>query len=350
MEELKQEKKTNKKEHKKIKMKPAAVMGLIAVIAVAVIGIGIGVLVHYADKQESEVEIGLNQANLKPEDATVSVSTVVTTIEILFEDTAIPVGTTLQVTAIVSPEDTEHALVWSSSNESVFTVSEDGVVTIIGTGTAALTATIGDVSDAVAIEGIAKVTSGSINQYPVYTGGSKISGSENNGSSDNPDNAGGLPESGSAGTDTPQGSSGQGTGNDGNGNSGADGGSGGSNGAGENGTESGNGESSTDITGTLIENGFSQVLSNVYVCQDESTYYGQIVTQPNVTIIYIKQRNDVFDSRIRSVLASLLPEEYQQVWNNYLSAGTDRTFTAEGRRVRIVVASGGGHSQIVIYN
>ena len=42
--------------------------------------------------------------------------------------------------------------------------------------------------------------------------------------------------------------------------------------------------------------------------------------------------------------------EYGQVWSNYLSANTDRTFTAEGRRVRIVVAPNGGHSQIVIYN
>ncbi len=39
------------------------------------------------------------------------------------------------------------------------------------------------------------------------------------------------------------------------------------------------------------------------------------------------------------------------IWNNYLSASTtDRTFTVDGRMVRIVVATGGGHSQIVIYN
>ena len=65
---------------------------------------------------------------------------------------------------------------------------------------------------------------------------------------------------------------------------------------------------------------------------------------------YIKQRNGTFDSRINNVLAQLLPEEHNQVWSNYLSAATDRTFTAEGRRVRIVAATGGGHSQIVIYN
>lgn len=96
--------------------------------------------------------------------------------------------------------------------------------------------------------------------------------------------------------------------------------------------------------------GFTQRYSNVYVCEENDTYYGEIITQPNVTIIYIKQRSGTFDSRIQTVLARLLPDEYGQVWSNYLSANTDRTFTAEGRRVRIVVAPNGGHSQIVIYN
>ena len=45
------------------------------------------------------------------------------------------------------------------------------------------------------------------------------------------------------------------------------------------------------------------------------TYYGEIITQPNVTIIYIKQRSGTFDSRIQTVLARLLPDEYGQVWS-----------------------------------
>ena len=90
--------------------------------------------------------------------------------------------------------------------------------------------------------------------------------------------------------------------------------------------------------------------SNVYVYTEAGTYYGEIIIQSNVSIIYIKQRSSGFDTRIKGVLAELLPDSYNQVWNNYLSATSDRTFTVEGRRVRIVTASGGGHSQIVIYN
>lgn len=91
-------------------------------------------------------------------------------------------------------------------------------------------------------------------------------------------------------------------------------------------------------------------MSNVYVYKDKDTYQGEIITQPNVTIIYIMKRSEEFDGKVKEVLARLLPDEYGQVWNNYVTASSDRTFTVEDRMVRIVVASNGGHSQIVIYN
>lgn len=310
---IEQKKKSN------VKIKPVPVI-IAAVIVAAIVGVGVYALVRGAVKDEGEnVQINLNQATLKPENATAKAPDTATTVEILLENTAIPVGTTIQVTALVTPEDTTNALSWSSSNSSVFTVSVDGTVTITGTGTAALTATIGTVSDAVVIEGIETVTSGSVNKYPVYTGGSMSSTGESGSGSD----------SGSAGGNS----------------SGSDSGS-----TGGNSSDSSQGYESTEIGSVLPSIGFTQTMPNVYVCQENNTYYGEIITQPNVTICYIKQRSDGFDSKIISVLKELLPTEYNQVWSNYLSAATDRTFTAEGRRIRIVTASGGGHSQIVIYN
>ena len=88
----------------------------------------------------------------------------------------------------------------------------------------------------------------------------------------------------------------------------------------------------------------------IYAKLQMNNYYGDIITQSNVTIIYIKKRNSEFDSRINNVIENLIPGNSQMIWNNYLSASTDRTFTVDGRMVRIVVATGGGHSQIVIYN
>lgn len=88
----------------------------------------------------------------------------------------------------------------------------------------------------------------------------------------------------------------------------------------------------------------------MFVYTENGTYYGEIITEPNVVIIYIKQRTDEFDSKIKAVLSRLFEYESGQVWNNYVSATSDRTFTVENRMVRIVTSKGGGHSQIVIYN
>ena len=110
------------------------------------------------------------------------------------------------------------------------------------------------------------------------------------------------------------------------------------------------GVTSGEIAGYLPGLGFSQRMSNVYVCEENGTYYGEIITQPSVTIVYIKQRSATFDSMIQSTLSTLLPTGGTQVWNNYVSSSSDRTFTVDGRRVRIVTALNGGHSQIVIYN
>ncbi|MDO5402019.1 MAG: Ig-like domain-containing protein [Eubacteriales bacterium] len=344
----------------KLRIKPVpAIIAL--VIALAAAGTGIYAAIHNTEKKQKEnVQVNLNQISLKPENETSQVSNAVTTVEILLENTAIPVGTTIQVTALVTPQDTNNALKWGSSNQSVFTVSEAGEVTITGTGTAALTATIGTVSDAVAIEGIATVTSGSVNKYPVYTEGEK----KTTGGAGNGDLQAGIGNGektslgGSTDTDSNKWNT-ENTGiNDNTGNTGTaedtdigentDGGSQNPDTNGSLGTSQG--AASTDIGASLPSYGFNQTMSNVYVCQENDTYYGEIITQPNVTICYIKQRSSEFDSKITGVLKELLPEEYNQVWSNYVSAATDRTFTAEGRRIRIVTAAGGGHSQIVIYN
>ena len=102
-----------------------------------------------------------------------------TDVEILFENKAVPVGTSLKVTAIVTPDDDDKSIVWTSSNTDVFTVDKDGVITVTGSGTATLTATVGSVSDAIVIEGIRNVAAGSDNGFSVYThtAGSISSGS-----------------------------------------------------------------------------------------------------------------------------------------------------------------------------
>lgn len=383
---------------------PGVVGGVVIILTVA--SIVSGSIQQKKEKESNAASVSVDRIKLKDDSAQAQqMSNTETEVEIEFEDCAVPVGTQLKMTALVVPENTDQALIWSSSNSSVAEIDKDGILTVKAVGTTVVTATVGTVSDSVVIEGIENVAQGSKNNLPVYTGTTLAknsafgSGSASGSTSSGGTSAGSGSDSGSTGTGVGQaggswtgsGSSGSGSydggsgdsdsdggddsgstdsgsgssGGSSNGGSGTTGGSSGSN-SGNNddsstnggnssnnsnsGSNTGNGDNSGSISDGLSGIGFTQRYSNVYVCEENDTYYGEIITQPNVTIIYIKQRSGTFDSRIQTVLARLLPDEYGQVWSNYLSANTDRTFTAEGRRVRIVVAPNGGHSQIVIYN
>ena len=383
---------------------PGVVGGVVIILTVA--SIVSGSIQQKKEKESNAASVSVDRIKLKDDSAQAQqMSNTETEVEIEFEDCAVPVGTQLKMTALVVPENTDQALIWSSSNSSVAEIDKDGILTVKAVGTTVVTATVGTVSDSVVSEGIENVAQGSKNNLPVYTGttlaknSASGSGSASGSTSSGGTSAGSGSDSGSTGTGggqaggswTGSGSSGSGSydggsgdsdsdggddsgstdsgsgssGGSSNGGSGTTGGSSGSN-SGNNdgsstnggnssnnsnsGSNTGNGDNSGSISDGLSGIGFTQRYSNVYVCEENDTYYGEIITQPNVTIIYIKQRSGTFDSRIQTVLARLLPDEYGQVWSNYLSANTDRTFTAEGRRVRIVVAPNGGHSQIVIYN
>lgn len=184
--------------------------------------------------------------------------------------------------------------------------------------------------------------------YEGNSGGNSSSGTGNNGSGSN-----------SSGN----GSSNANTGNTGNsGNQGSNSNSGGNSSEGstgivDNGSSSnlnpsgGNGGLDSSSVGAILPGqGFSQVTSNVYSYEKDGQYYGEVVTQPNVTIIYIKQRSRDFDSHVQSVIASMIPDNPSTVWNTYVTANRDKTFVVDNKKVRVVAASNGGHSQIVIYN
>ena len=378
---------------------PGTVGGVVIILTVA--SIVSGSIQQKKDKESNAASVSVDRIKLKDDSVQAQqMSNTETEVEIEFEDCAVPVGTQLKMTALVVPENTDQALIWSSSDSSVAEIDKDGILTVKAVGTTVVTATVGTVSDSVVIEGIENVAQGSKNNLPVYTGttlaknNASGSGSASGSTPSGGTSAGSGSDSGSTGTGggqaggswTGSGSSGSGSYDGGSGDSDSDGGddsgstdsgsgnsdgnsasnsnsgnssANGSNNNGGNsnssnnsnsGSNTGNGDNSGSISDGLSGIGFTQRYSNVYVCEENDTYYGEIITQPNVTIIYIKQRSGTFDSRIQTVLARLLPDEYGQVWSNYLSANTDRTFTAEGRRVRIVVAPNGGHSQIVIYN
>ena len=317
------------------------------------------------EKESNAASVSVDRIKLKDDSAQAQqMSNTETEVEIEFEDCAVPVGTQLKMTALVVPENTDQALIWSSSDSSVAEIDKDGILTVKAVGTTVVTATVGTVSDSVVIEGIENVAQGSKNNLPVYTGttlaknSASGSGSASGSTSSGGTSAGSGSDSGSTGTGVGQaggswtgsGSSGSGSYDGGSGDSDSDGGddsgstdsgsgsSGGSSNSGSgttggssgsnsgnndgsstnggnssnnsnSGSNTGNGDNSSSISDGLSGIGFTQRYSNVYVCEENDTYYGEIITQPNVTIIYIKQRSGTFDSRIQTVLARLLPDE-----------------------------------------
>ena len=69
----------------------------------------------------------------------------VTGVSITEEDQSLKVGDTLQLTAVVTPEDaTNKDIVWESDNLDVATVDENGLVTALSSGTANITVTTED--------------------------------------------------------------------------------------------------------------------------------------------------------------------------------------------------------------
>ena len=351
----------------KLKIKPIWI-GVAAVALTAAIVLIIVAVTGSSDKDTEKVNVNLNNVDLNNGAGGASVGNKEkTTVEIQMTDSAVLVGKRFKMVAVVTPANTEQALVWSVSDDNILEVTNDGVVIVKAVGTATVSATVGDVTDAVIIEGIAQIEDGSKNKFPIYTladnavsgdestgsnGGNGSAGSSNSGSIGSNEGSGSS-NSGSTGSNGGSGSSNsESTGsNEGSGssNSGSIGSNEGSGSAGSSNSGS-TGSNSESIGGQLPDMGFDQTYSNVYVCNENGTYCGEIITQPDVTIIYIKERSDAFDSKIKNVLMTMLPKEYNQVWNNYISAATDRTFTVEDRKVRIVAAVNGGHSQIVIYN
>lgn len=102
-----------------------------------------------ADGMVSALEAGTVQISASCGDAvtvcTVTVYPVAT--EISIEETAVcGVGGTVQLTAALKPDGLADPITWSSSDEAVAAVAEDGTVTGVAVGEADITAVCGDVS------------------------------------------------------------------------------------------------------------------------------------------------------------------------------------------------------------
>ncbi|MDE5789615.1 MAG: leucine-rich repeat protein, partial [Muribaculaceae bacterium] len=78
---------------------------------------------------------------------TISAMTEASSVSLDKTDISVTVGKSVKITATVEPKDTfDKTIVWTSSDNNIATVSDDGRVTAISVGVAIITATCGDVS------------------------------------------------------------------------------------------------------------------------------------------------------------------------------------------------------------
>ena len=320
-----------------------------AVVVIALLFLGMKACSNRNPQEDNTASIDIIDLNANVQSIEDTKAPEQTVVKIDLQSCKIVVGEKIYVTATVTPADTSKSLQWKSSDEKIFRVSNDGILEVTGIGTAALTATVGDVSDAIVIEGVESADAKSQMNLPGYNEAvNGTQGAENNtgsGAQGQEPHSGTQQEPESSQQQTPS-QPAQ--------------------------TEpvtapqqttqpsvpeipttqavESKGLRSSQLPEVLGSYGYRASNGNVYVYGEGNSYAGEIIIQPNLVIIYIKNETEEYSSSVRQVLSELLPEEHQQAWNNYKSATTDRTFTLEGRTVRIVTAAGGGHSQIVVYN
>lgn len=113
--------------------------------AVGELGFDYDIMITAGDAESTVLEYTNNdQTNL-------SVVVPVTGISLNKNETTIARGATEQLTATVEPEGTGSTVAWSSDNEAVATVDQNGLVTAVGKGTANITATAGGQSASCAV-------------------------------------------------------------------------------------------------------------------------------------------------------------------------------------------------------
>lgn len=291
------------------------------------------------------------------------------------------VGQTYNLSLSANPVDLVESVIWSSSNEDSVIVDEKGKVVLVGEGIAAVTATAGQYSSAIAIE-VVKDSSAQ-GDMGFNTIGWNDNRNQNNGTtaqnqtdSGETTQNGTISDSNAGGKDTdepvtePAGSDYADDGNN----------------IRENettqpsrnnetesnrSTENTSHEETTEETTTefippttkaaeaidtqemfsiLSQSGFSQYLPNAAIYDVDGEYYGEVIVQSDSVHIYIKKRSGEFDMAVRGALAYLLPETSESVWNVYTTLSKDKTINSDGRKVRFVMAAANAHSQIIVYN
>ena len=301
------------------------------------------------------------------------------------------VGSVLTLQCLVYPQENAGHIIWSSSNDEIVSVNDEGVIIVKGTGIAAITATSGVLSDSVIINGVDRdepdtdeympvidviddvptvVESAAVEQSTRETFEyiTTVNHDENTTSNDTtsndtttdkgneessetvtePDTTKDAPVTDNTTVTLPS----------------------------EDGTtdlpttpmeqttvhgEEPTAPSTEPVTETegaenidfarnaVTAAGFTRYLDNIYIFREDGYYLGEIIIEEDYLQIYIMTRTRAFDTAVKSVMKEYLPNGYETVHARFVGAAADQTFSIDGHRVRIVAGVNGGHSQLIIF-
>lgn len=353
---------SDSKHKKKYRVRKGRVAAAAGILAAAVAGI-VTLCVFFGNKGNNDKKDNpVAENTVNPDDISRSGEY----IRIDLEDCNLYVGNILRLRCVSQPEEYAGSVIWSSSDENIVSVNGKGDIIVRAEGTAAITATCGLLSDSVIIKAVSRESQNYDNELPVYDvnpGGEIVvvqtaASGNNNGQEHNPQQGndpgpepvtvpqGGSPEtSGSQvqlppatteaqGSVTPSVPDNQG----GNGDPAVKP------------TEAATEAGLTDrIAADITDAGFSRYLEDTYIYTENGYYLGEIIVDDSLVHIYVMTRTTAFDTALKRVIMSILPTEYENVFAQLISAEKDRTFSADGYRVRIVAPTGGGHAQLIIY-
>lgn len=287
-------------------------------------------------------------------------------------DFKIPQGDQIMVTTNSSDLD---GLIYSSNNEDVVIIENDGTLTAVAPGTAAITVTSGNVSKSIIVEVIEHVDDVGVNDLPIYTEAQKVVIDTNpvtepvtsapakgtqaptqaptQASTQAPTQASTqaptqaptqastqaltqaptlAPTKESANATVPTTKSTDGT----------------TTATSQN--DDSYGLTSEELYDYLPTLGLYKKVSNAFVYEVDGNYTGQIILESKCVHIYVKSNSDGFNSILKEVVKLVLPSNYETVYKAYETATSDKALIVSGRKVQIIVGKNENHKQLIIYN
>lgn len=280
-------------------------------------------------------------------------------IDILTEDCSLYVGTVITLKCEANPENVLNNLSWTSSDEEIAVIDDNGKLTVIGTGTTIITVTNGLLTDSIIVIGIEKenptgedetVTEPMLPIFVPDSNGELVP--ENPTRKEEQGNPAGKetkPAETEAVTEPP---------------------------SKEEHVTHGTTDAETkpevkpetqpdtkteletteeninypeQIIGSITSLGYSRYKQDyIYIYEEDGNYLGEVIVNDSFLQIYIQTRTTGFDEALKALIGLVIPDEYEKVFSAFVSAEDNKTIKVKKHTIRIRPAGGDNHAQLII--